>query len=56
MYKSESTKGCKNPERLKGKSAVCTPEQIRECHGELKEHPCIRAKWLRHGTWSRIAR
>ncbi len=18
----------------------CTPEQIRECHGDVKEHPC----------------
>ena len=43
MYKSESIKGCKHPERLKGKADVCTPEQIRECHGEVKEHPCVRA-------------
>jgi len=20
----------------------CTPEQIKECHGDTKEHPCIK--------------
>ncbi|MBW1669001.1 MAG: winged helix-turn-helix transcriptional regulator [Deltaproteobacteria bacterium] len=31
---------CEHPERLKGKPEECTPEQIRECHGDVKEHPC----------------
>ena len=31
---------CQNPEKLKGKPEECTPQQIRECHGD-KEHPCI---------------
>ncbi len=31
---------CKYPERLKEKPEKCTPEQIKECHGETKEHPC----------------
>ena len=35
MHKSESKKECKQQERLKGKPDVCTPEQIRECHGEI---------------------
>lgn len=30
---------CQYPERLKGKPEECTPEQIRECHGD-QEHPC----------------
>ena len=30
---------CHRPEKLKGKPEECTPEQIRECHGD-KEHPC----------------
>ncbi len=33
-------RGCQHPEKLKGKPEECTPEQIRECHGEGKEHPC----------------
>ncbi len=30
---------CKQPEKLKTKPSECTPEQIKECHGESKEHP-----------------
>jgi len=44
MCKSESIKGCEHPERLKGKPEECSPEQIRECHGDAKEHPCVREK------------
>ena len=32
--------GCQKPENLKGKPEECTPEQIRECHGDEREHPC----------------
>jgi hypothetical protein len=29
----------------KGKSPKeCTPEQIKECHGDVKKHPCEKAK------------
>ena len=31
---------CEQPEKLKGKPEECTPDQIRECHGEVKDHPC----------------
>jgi ArsR family transcriptional regulator len=31
---------CEHPEKLKGKPEECTPEQIRECHGDVKKHPC----------------
>jgi DNA-binding transcriptional ArsR family regulator len=31
---------CQNPEKLKDKPEGCTPDQIRECHGDAKEHPC----------------
>lgn len=31
---------CEHPDRLKGKPEDCTPEQIKECHGDDKEHPC----------------
>ncbi len=32
---------CQQPDRLKGKPEECTPEQIRECHGDEKGHPCV---------------
>jgi ArsR family transcriptional regulator len=35
---------CERPEKLKGKPEECTPEQIRECHGDVKEHPCKEEK------------
>jgi len=31
---------CEHPEKLKGKPGECTPEQIRECHGNTEDHPC----------------
>lgn len=31
---------CAHPEKLEGDPSECTPEQIRECHGEVTEHPC----------------
>lgn len=37
----EKKPGCKFPERLKGKPEDCSPEQIEECHGKDKGHPCI---------------
>ena len=35
---------CQYPEKLKGKPEECTPEQIKECHGDKKEHPCEEKK------------
>ena len=34
---------CQYPEKLKGKPEECTPEQIKECHGD-KEHSCEEEK------------
>jgi ArsR family transcriptional regulator len=31
---------CQHPEKLKGKPGECTPEQIKECHGDATHHPC----------------
>jgi ArsR family transcriptional regulator len=31
---------CEQPKKLKDKPEACTPEQIRECHGDAKGHPC----------------
>lgn len=36
----ETKDKCLKPEKLKGKPEECTPEQIKECHGDDKEHPC----------------
>jgi hypothetical protein len=44
MCKSESTKGCEHSERLRGKPEECSPEQIAECHGDVREHPCVKEK------------
>ena len=34
-------KGCQHPEKLEGKPGDCSPEQIRECHGDVDGHPCV---------------
>lgn len=31
---------CAQPDKLKTKPEECTPEQIKECHGDQKEHSC----------------
>ena len=33
-------KKCKHPEKLEGEPKDCSPEQIKECHGDEKDHPC----------------
>ena len=40
---------CQKPEDLKGKPRDCTPEQIRKCHGDTKEHPCVPAAAEKRG-------
>jgi hypothetical protein len=40
MCDEKKKKGCEKPEKLKGKPGECTPEQIKECHGDGKDHPC----------------
>ena len=35
---------CQQPEKLKGKPGECTLEQIKECHGDEKGHPCTDEK------------
>jgi len=44
VYKPKNKKGCEHPEKLKGKPGGCSPEQIKECHGQVKEHPCVKKK------------
>jgi hypothetical protein len=40
-------KKCEHPEKLKAENQECTPEQIKECHGDVKEHPCSEDKQRR---------
>ncbi|MFO8008203.1 MAG: hypothetical protein R6V05_10750 [Candidatus Brocadiia bacterium] len=42
------TKGCQKPENLKGKPEDCSPEQVRECHGDAEDHPCTEAENCEH--------
>ena len=35
---------CQQPENLKGKPEECSPEQIKECHGDAKDHPCVKGE------------
>jgi ArsR family transcriptional regulator len=35
---------CEQPIKLKSKPEECTPEQIKECHGDVKNHPCQEKK------------
>jgi len=37
----EKKKGCQKPEALEGKPEDCSPEQIKKCHGDVREHPCV---------------
>ncbi len=36
------TDKCQKPEKLKGKPSQCSPEQIKECHGDDPNHPCVK--------------
>jgi hypothetical protein len=36
----EKSKCCKRPELLKGTPDKCSPEQIKECHGDKATHDC----------------
>lgn len=36
---NEKTK-CQKPDQLKDTPEKCSPEQIRKCHGDQKNHPC----------------
>ena len=35
---------CEHPEKLHGSPEECTPEQIKECHGDTENHPCKKKK------------
>ena len=35
------TCGCQKTEEKVEKPEECKPEQVEECHGDVKEHPCV---------------
>ncbi|MEW5721671.1 MAG: hypothetical protein AB1896_01085 [Thermodesulfobacteriota bacterium] len=37
----EKDESCQKPEQLKGQPQECSPEQIKQCHGEVRVHPCL---------------
>ena len=39
-HDDKSRAECQKPEKLRGKPSECTPEQIKECHGDVAGHPC----------------
>ncbi|WP_294346851.1 hypothetical protein [Prosthecochloris sp.] len=40
MHKENSC-CCQKPENLKRTPAECTPETIKQCHGEESSHTCV---------------
>ena len=39
---------CEHPEKLKGKPGECSPEQVKECHGDADSHPCTGTEVCEH--------
>ena len=39
MYDGKTA--CQKPEELVGKPEDCSAEQIKKCHGDVKDHPCV---------------
>jgi hypothetical protein len=37
---SASSGGCQQPDKLSGEPGDCSPDQIRDCHGDADSHPC----------------
>mgnify|MGYP000084754102 CR=1 FL=1 len=40
--------GCRKPEKLDGRPEDCSPEQVKECHGDVDSHPCTPAESCEH--------
>ncbi|MBN1919512.1 MAG: hypothetical protein JW889_16565 [Verrucomicrobia bacterium] len=43
--------GCTRPDKKTNKAGKCSPEQIKECHGDVEGHPCgpVKRKDDQHG-------
>lgn len=38
---------CQKPQNLQDRPEKCSQEQIRKCHGDVKEHPCTAGKEIK---------
>ncbi len=45
---NEKKQECQKPESLKSKPEDCTPEQVKECHGDVDAHPCVETTGCEH--------
>ena len=45
---NEKKQECQKPENLKSKPEDCTPEQVKECHGDVDAHPCVETTGCEH--------
>ena len=43
MCRRRKKETCRKPENLKGKPGDCSAEQVRQCHGDGRGHPCTAA-------------
>ncbi len=48
MCCNDKKQGCEQPENLKGAPQDCSPEQIRQCHGDDAGHPCTESTACEH--------
>ncbi len=48
MSCNENQQGCRKPESLTGQPGNCTPQQIRQCHGDAPGHPCVETAGCEH--------
>ena len=37
----DEKRGYQKQEQLEGKPDECSTEQIKKCHGDVKDHPCV---------------
>jgi len=44
MCDGKDSCACEKPEKLKTTPEECTPEQVKECHGDTEQHPCTEKK------------
>ena len=45
---NEKKQKCQKPENLKSKPEDRTPEQVKECHGDVDAHPCVETTGCEH--------
>ena len=44
MRMCNKKEGCLQPREGKGDPRKCSSEQIKKCHGDVKNHPCVPSK------------